>query len=330
MTSLNLDPRHRAMLAEMHVRVWAPAWEPDLVPEPHAAVSVGPIAADTFGAPNVELGVAAPLTNGTSANKSSTFTDAADLAASAISANSAARSPVSVPAPRAATPAPILIQRPEGLDQMDWATLQTTVATCQACTLCGTRKNTVFGVGGPTPVNNDGEVAQAPKVDWLIVGETPGEAEDAQGEPFVGAAGELLDNMLRACGQSRTGPLKGAAPDAGGVFITNVLKCSPPGNRNPKREEAAQCTPYLQQQVALLKPKVIVAMGRVAIQALLQDTVPELDTTPLGKLRGQVRRYNGVPVVVTYHPAYVLRNLPEKAKVWADLCLAMAQVSDQP
>lgn len=333
MTSLNLDPRQRAMLAEMQVRVWAPAWEPDLVPEPHAAVSVGQNANPAFGASPVALGVATPLAYGASANPSSTFADAADLAAlalPAISANSAARSPVSVPAPRAATPAPILIQRPEGLDQMDWATLQTTVATCQACSLCGTRKNTVFGVGGPIPVGNDGEAAQAPKVDWLIVGETPGEAEDAQGEPFVGAAGELLDNMLRACGQSRTGPLKGAAPDAGGVFITNVLKCSPPGNRNPKREEAAQCTPYLQQQVALLKPKVIVAMGRVAIQALLQDTVPELDTTPLGKLRGQVRRYHGVPVVVTYHPAYVLRNLPEKAKVWADLCLAMAQISDQP
>jgi len=304
MTSLNLDPRQRAMLAEMHVRVWAPAWEPDLVPEPHAAESAAP-----------------------SADQPSTFEDAADLAALALpatSSTSAARTPVSVPAPRTATVAPFIIQRPEGLDQMDWPTLQTTVASCQACSLCGTRKNTVFGVGGPI------QEGQAPKVDWLIVGETPGEAEDAQGEPFVGAAGELLDNMLRACGQSRTGPLKGAAPDAGGVFITNVLKCSPPGNRNPKREEAAQCTPYLQQQVALLKPKVIVAMGRVAIQALLQDTVPELDTTPLGKLRGQVRRYQGVPVVVTYHPAYVLRNLPEKAKVWADLCLAMAQISDQP
>jgi DNA polymerase len=304
MTSLNLDPRQRAMLAEMHVRVWAPAWEPDLVPEPHAAESTAP-----------------------SVDQSSTFADAADLALLALpatSATNAARNPVSVPSPRAATTAPVITQRPEGLDQMDWPTLQATVASCQACSLCGTRKNTVFGVGGPI------QEGQAPKVDWLIVGETPGEAEDAQGEPFVGAAGELLDNMLRACGQSRTGPLKGAAPDAGGVFITNVLKCSPPGNRNPKREEAAQCTPYLQQQVALLKPKVIVAMGRVAIQALLQDTVPELDTTPLGKLRGQVRRYQGVPVVVTYHPAYVLRNLPEKAKVWADLCLAMAQISDQP
>ena len=304
MTSLQLDPRQRAMLAEMQVRVWAPAWEPDLVAEPHAA--------------------AAP-----SADKLSTLADAADLAAltfPATRASSAPPSPVSAhffaPLPSAAKAAPILIQRPEGLAQMDWATLQSTVTHCQACKLCGTRKNTVFGVGGPV------EAGQAPKVDWLIVGETPGEAEDAQGEPFVGAAGELLDNMLRACGQSRTGPLKGAAPEAGGVFITNVLKCRPPGNRNPSREEAAQCTPYLQQQVALLKPKVIVAMGRVAIQALLQDSVPELDTTPLGKLRGQVRRYQGVPVVVTYHPAYVLRNLPEKAKVWADLCLAMAQLSD--
>jgi uracil-DNA glycosylase len=307
MTSLHLDPRQRAMLAEMHVRVWAPAWEPDLVAEPHAAASAAP-----------------------SADKPSTFADAADLAVQAlpaVSASSAAVSavsvPLSAPGPKAAMAAPVRIERPQGLDHMDWATLQTTVANCQACKLCGTRKNTVFGVGGPAPAG------QAPKVDWLIVGETPGEAEDAQGEPFVGAAGELLDNMLRACGQSRTGPLKGAAPEAGGVFITNVLKCSPPGNRNPTREEAAQCTPYLQQQVALLKPKVIVAMGRVAIQALLQDSVPELDTTPLGKLRGQVRRYQGVPVVVTYHPAYVLRNLPEKAKVWADLCLAMAQLSDQ-
>jgi uracil-DNA glycosylase family 4 len=327
MTSLNLDPRQRAMLAEMHVRVWAPAWEPDLVPEPHAAESTGQNAGPAVGTSPVELGVAAPQGHDASANKPSTFAEAADLAAFALpaaSATSAARSPVSVPSPRVATTAPVNIQRPEGLDQMDWSTLQATVASCQACSLCGTRKNTVFGVGGPI------QEGQAPKVDWLIVGETPGEAEDAQGEPFVGAAGELLDNMLRACGQSRTGPLKGAAPDAGGVFITNVLKCSPPGNRNPKREEAAQCTPYLQQQVALLKPKVIVAMGRVAIQALLQDTVPELDTTPLGKLRGQVRRYQGVPVVVTYHPAYVLRNLPEKAKVWADLCLAMAQISDQP
>jgi DNA polymerase len=163
----------------------------------------------------------------------------------------------------------------------------------------------------------------APQVDWLIVGEAPGEHEDQQGEPFVGQAGKLLDNMLHACGLSRTG-VRGA--EGGGVYIANVLKCRPPGNRNPKPEEVAQCRPFLQRQVALLQPKIIVAMGRFAAQTLLQDTVPEVENTPLGKLRGRVYRYHNVPVVVTYHPAYLLRNLPEKAKVWADLCLAMAQL----
>jgi DNA polymerase len=110
------------------------------------------------------------------------------------------------------------------------------------------------------------------------------------------------------------------------VYIANLLKCRPPGNRNPKPEEVAQCLPYLERQVALLKPKMIVAMGRFAVQALLRDSVPELEGTPYGKLRGRVYQYQNVPVVVTYHPNYVLRNLPEKAKVWADLCLAMAHL----
>ena len=214
-------------------------------------------------------------------------------------------------------PAPIIVQRPEGIDQMDWATLQSTVSGCQACALCGSRQNTVFGVGAPA---GEGET---PHVDWLIVGEAPGEEEDLQGEPFVGQPGELLDNMLGAMSLSRTGAKK---PEGGGVFIANVLKCRPPGNRNPKPEEVAQCLPYLERQVALLKPKMILAMGRFAVQALLRDSVPELEGTPYGKLRGRVYQYQNVPVVVTYHPAYVLRNLPEKAKVWADLCLAMAHL----
>ena len=214
-------------------------------------------------------------------------------------------------------PAPILIQRPEGIDQMDWPTLQSTVSGCQACALCGSRQNTVFGVGASAV---EGET---PQVDWLIVGEAPGEEEDLQGEPFVGQAGELLDNMLGAMSLSRTGAQK---PEGGGVYIANVLKCRPPGNRNPKPEEVAQCLPYLERQVALLKPKMILAMGRFAVQALLRDSVPELEGTPYGKLRGRVYQYQNVPVVVTYHPAYVLRNLPEKAKVWADLCLAMAHL----
>ena len=286
--TLHLDKRQRAMLAEMGVRVWSPMSE--------AAVMAAPVPADEVMPAYAE--------------EVQSFAAASELATQAI-----ARAAGDETAARH-IPAPILIQRPEGIDHMDWSTLHSTVSGCQACTLCGSRQNTVFGVGAPA---QDG---QAPKVDWLIVGEAPGEEEDSQGEPFVGQAGQLLDNMLGAIKLSRTGQ----HPAEGGVFITNVLKCRPPGSRNPKPEEVAQCLPYLERQVALLQPKMIVAMGRLAMQALLRDTLPEVDSTPLGKLRGRVHHYQNVPVVVTYHPAYVLRNLPEKAKVWADLCLAMAHV----
>jgi DNA polymerase len=253
------------------------------------------------------------------AEEAHNFAAASELATQAIATaagyDTSARQ---MPAPVAkAEPAPIIIQRPEGIDQMDWSALHSTVSGCQACTLCGSRRNTVFGVGAPT------QDSQAPPVDWLIVGEAPGEDEDQAGEPLVGQAGKLLDNMLAAMKLSRLGQ---RTAEGGGVYITNVLKCRPPGSRNPKPEEVAQCLPYLERQVALLQPKMILAMGRFAVQALLRDTLPEVDSTPLGKLRGRVHRYQNVPVVVTYHPAYVLRNLPEKAKVWADLCLAMAHV----
>ena len=177
---------------------------------------------------------------------------------------------------------------------MDWAALRGAVAGCQACKLCEGRTKTVFGVGDE-------------RADWLIVGEAPGEHEDLQGEPFVGQAGKLLDNMLKALGLDRQHK----------VFIANVLKCRPPGNRNPEPDEMAQCEPYLKRQVALLQPKIILAMGRFAVQALLQSS------EPIGKLRGQVHQYQGVPLVVTYHPAYLLRNLPDKAKAWQDLLFAL-------
>ena len=296
--TLHLDKRQRAMLAEMGVRVWSPMSE--------VAVMAAPAPADEVMQAHAE--------------EAQSFAAASELATQAIARatgdDMAARH---IPAPVVkAEPAsaPLLIQRPEGIDQMDWPTLHSTVTGCQACTLCGARQNTVFGVG--VPAKN----GQAPQVDWLIVGETPGEDEDREGEPFVGQAGKLLDNMLGAMKLSRTSE----HPAEGGVFITNVLKCRPPGSRNPKPEEVAQCLPYLERQVALLQPKMIVAMGRLAMQALLRDSVPEVDSTPLGKFRGRVHHYQNVPVVVTYHPAYVLRNLPEKAKVWADLCLAMAHV----
>ncbi len=307
--TLHLDKRQRAMLAEMGVRVWSPMSEAAVMGAP----AVETLVVDTSASAPTEVAMQAH------AEEAHSFAAASELATQAI-ANAAGYETAArqMPAPVAkAEPAPIIIQRPEGIDQMDWSALHDTVSDCQACTLCGSRQNTVFGVGAPA------EQGQAPQVDWLIVGEAPGENEDLQGEPFVGQAGKLLDNMLGAMKLSRMGE---RTPDGGGVFIANVLKCRPPGNRNPKPEEVAQCLPYLERQVALLKPKMVLAMGRFAVQALLRDTVPDVDTTPLGKLRGRVHQYQGVPVVVTYHPAYVLRNLPEKAKVWADLCLAVAHL----
>ena len=223
------------------------------------------------------------------------------IAAQAQPARSATVFPNEKPVASAAPvpPAP-LAARAAGIDTMEWDTLEQTVSQCRACGLCNGRRNTVFGVGDR-------------QADWLIVGEAPGEKEDLQGEPFVGQAGLLLDNMLKALGLNRRQQ----------VYITNVLKCRPPGNRNPEPQEVAQCEPFLRRQVELLQPRIILAMGRFAVQALLQSN------EPIGKLRGQVHRYNGVPVIVTYHPAYLLRNLPDKAKAWADLCLAL-EVLQQP
>lgn len=220
------------------------------------------------------------------------------VAAASMAAPVPVREPSPVPAPAArapAIPAAGTRERPPGVATMDWPALRDAVAGCQACKLCDNRRNTVFGVGDE-------------QADWLIVGEAPGENEDLQGEPFVGQAGKLLDNMLRALQLDRRNK----------VFIANVLKCRPPGNRNPEPEEVAQCEPFLRRQVELLQPKIILAMGRFAVQSLLQTT------EPIGKLRGREHAYHGVPVVVTYHPAYLLRNLPDKAKAWADLCMAAA------
>ncbi len=224
----------------------------------------------------------------------------------------------------ASTTAPPMAANPpqrrdaSGVERMEWPALQAAVAGCTACALCQSRKNTVFGVGPQAPV------------DWLIVGEAPGENEDLAGQPFVGQAGKLLDNMLQAIGLQRGGD--DAAPKASAltsIFITNVLKCRPPANRNPEPSEVAQCTPYLKRQVELLQPKMILALGKVAAQSLLQDTFPEVGKTPLGKLRGQVHSYLGVPVVVSYHPAYLLRSLSDKAKAWDDLCMAKASLNRQ-
>lgn len=206
-------------------------------------------------------------------------------------------------APAGTPPAAVVVPPPSqatGVAAMDWSALREAVAGCQACALCESRKNTVFGVGHPS-------------AEWMIVGEAPGEQEDKQGEPFVGAAGQLLDAMLQAIGLTRS-----EADAAHQVFIANTLKCRPPRNRNPLPEELAQCAPFLQRQIALVRPRVLLAMGRFAIQQLLGRD------EPIGRLRGQVHDYHGTPVIVTYHPAYLLRQPTEKAKAWEDLCLAVS------
>ncbi|WP_404980095.1 MULTISPECIES: uracil-DNA glycosylase [unclassified Caballeronia] len=188
---------------------------------------------------------------------------------------------------------------PDDVRTLDWTTLADRVAGCELCRLCERRTNAVFGVGDR-------------EADWMLIGEAPGENEDKEGEPFVGQAGKLLDNMLHALGLSRES----------NVYIANVIKCRPPGNRNPELDEVARCEPYLQRQVELVKPKIIVALGRFAAQSLLKSEAS------IASLRGRVHEYRGVPVVVTYHPAYLLRSLPDKAKAWADLCLARKTHAD--
>ncbi|MBW8329163.1 MAG: uracil-DNA glycosylase [Thiobacillus sp.] len=174
-----------------------------------------------------------------------------------------------------------------------WDTLTDAVAHCTACKLAASRTQGVLGVGDRN-------------ADWLIIGEAPGADEDAQGEPFVGQAGKLLDAMLASIGLKR----------GDNVYITNVLKSRPPGNRNPEPDEVAACRPYLLAQIELIQPKLILALGRFAAHSLL-DT-----DEAIARLRGRVHSFCNVPLVVTYHPAYLLRNLPDKARAWEDLCLA--------
>ncbi len=176
-----------------------------------------------------------------------------------------------------------------------WRDLRQRVAKCQQCELHRERTQTVFGVGDH-------------HADWLIIGEAPGAEEDKQGEPFVGRAGKLLNNMLFALGLQREQ-----------VFIANILKCRPPKNRDPKPEEVSACSSYLREQIDLIQPKIILAVGRIAAQNLMKTE------TPIGKMRGQRYQYadTGIPVVVTYHPAYLLRSPREKRKAWQDLQLAM-------
>jgi DNA polymerase len=187
------------------------------------------------------------------------------------------------------------VLHPQKHEDADWPELRQQVHGCSICKLRATCTQTVFGAGDE-------------KAEWLFVGEGPGAEEDVQGEPFVGQAGKLLDNMLAAIKLKR----------GRNVYIANVVKCRPPNDRNPEADEIAQCMPYLQRQVALIQPKIIVALGKTAASALLGHDAA------LGSLRGSVHQYQGIPLIITYHPAYLLRSPAEKAKAWQDLCFAVA------
>jgi DNA polymerase len=217
---------------------------------------------------------------------------AAAQAVPARKAAPAAATAEPVQAARRAPPAPVA-PPPAGVETMDWETLRDAVRECRRCALCEQRKQAVFGVGN----------LSAP---WLFVGEGPGADEDALGEPFVGQAGKLLDSMLAALRLARGRE----------VYIANVVKCRPPGNRVPAPEEAAACAPFLDRQIALIRPKIIVALGKTAAIRLTGNEAS------LASLRGKVHDYRGIPLVISYHPAYLLRNLPDKAKAWEDLLFA--------
>lgn len=208
------------------------------------------------------------------------------------------------PAVDAPVPADAEVQEPSGalrdveIARLDWSALEERVADCTRCELHHGRTQTVFGVGNP-------------QADWMIIGEAPGAEEDRQGEPFVGRAGQLLNEMLRAVGLARES-----------VYIANILKCRPPRNRDPQPEEVDACEAYLQRQIELVDPRLILAVGRIAAQNLLKTE------TSIGRLRGKVHSYgeHGIPLVVTYHPAYLLRSPGEKRKSWQDLQMARSVI----
>jgi len=214
-------------------------------------------------------------------------------------------SPAPTPAPNAETQASLVESAPERAQHiagLGWDQLRQSIADCHACGLCAQRKQTVPGVGDES-------------ADWLFIGEGPGAEEDARGEPFVGVAGKLLDAMLAAIELKR----------GENVYIANAVKCRPPGNRTPEAAEMAACAPYLKRQIALIAPRLIVLLGRAAVHAVLGEE------GSLASLRGKPLAYRDVekeiPVIVTYHPAYLLRTLPDKAKAWEDLCRARTLMS---
>ena len=301
---LSLDTRQRAILLEMGVRVWLPGTDfavadssnlPGAVQSPQPSPQGVLRAASSAQALQAGLPAQRPVPAKPVAPATVGGRDAGLVSRSGGTASSA--------------PA---VQRGDGANDlsqiatMDWDALARTAADCQACGLCAGRSRSMLSAGA-------GRRAR-----WMVVGDPPDEDEDAQGQPFTGEAGLLLANMLKAVGATR-GDL---VPGLEAAYVTTVSKCRPPQGRVPQAAELAQCAAYLQREIALVQPSVIVAMGRFANQVLLQEH-PQEAALPLGRQRGQVYRYQGVPVLVSYTPQALLRQSADKAKAWADLCLAM-------
>lgn len=283
--SLALDPRQRAMLQEMGVHVWLPEAAADVsvaAPALPAAVQAAPEAPENA----IENIATNATTTGATAQKSLKTSAQPETRETATSTGVLAADVAS----------------------LDWPALTQAIATCQACPLCIGRRAAVQAA------------PDAPRLaDWLLVGEPPDDADEQAGAPFAGAAGQLLDNMLKALGLSRHAGSDVAAPAA---YVTSVVKCRPAQMRNPTQAELASCENYLRREVALVRPKVILALGRFAAQGLLQGSLPGLAGTPLGQLRGQIYRYQGIPVIVSYPPSYLLRSPQHKARAWVDWCQA--------
>ena len=331
--SLHLDERQRAMLAEMHIRVW-------------------PARSETTAAPSATAtGAAAP----NSALATPRISQSADgsAASDATMPLMAARPPVvppdsappSTPAARPSQPprpgaalvkesvaaiplaqadSTSLPAQRERVATLGWGALKAAVQQCQACALGATRSQAVWGHGAADPAQGGGAAALDPnghsvaQADWLVVVAAPTAEDQAQGLPMVGDPGRLLDNILRALGLQR----EGLGPLGHSVFITSALKCAPPQERNPQAPELDMCEPHLARQIALLRPKVIVAMGLVAAQSLLRQDAERIAGWPLGRLRQQVWQHQSTPVVVTYPSDYLMRSPAAKAAAWADWCMA--------
>ena len=299
--SLDLDTRQRAMLQEMGIHVWLP--KPAIPMALPAAPALAPSPKPTADA--IE-----------------------EIAAQAISTASATlkASKNQTESTQAFAPAePGTATLPTDIAAMDWPTLSRTVHHCQACQLCTGRRAPVFEATNAT-------LDATWHADWLVVGDPPDENEEREGTPFADQTGQLLDNMLKAVGVARRNPAENPAEPrlpAHSAYITQAVKCRSNPARNPTPQELATCAHFLRREVALVQPKVIVAMGRFAAQTLLHGSLPEGSKTPFGKLRGTVYRFEGIPVIVTYHPTNLLRTPLDKARAWADLCLAMAALQGQ-